>query len=91
MLLLACFSTSVSFVCAVYTLIATLLMLVALLYQVILISQNLTSQELHTSLSRGMVRCGFFASANVNNQGFVRNWLEFLFLPVRPASSKIPS
>ncbi|KAK7105372.1 palmitoyltransferase ZDHHC23-like [Littorina saxatilis] len=83
--------TSMSFVCAAYTLIATFIMIIALFYQIVLISQNLTSQELHTSLSRGMVRGGFFATNNVNNQGFVRNWLEFLFLPVRPASPKIPS
>ncbi|KAK7499807.1 hypothetical protein BaRGS_00008898 [Batillaria attramentaria] len=85
------FFTSMSFVAAAYTLMATAVMIVALLYQLILISQNLTSQELHTSMSRGLVRCGFFATSNVNNQGFVRNWLEFLLLPSRSASTKIPS
>lgn len=85
------FFTSMSFVAAAYTLMATSVMIVALLYQILLVSQNLTSQELHTSMSRGLVRCGFFATSNVNNQGLVRNWLEFLLLPSRSASSRIPS
>lgn len=85
------FFTSMSFVAAAYSLMVTAVMIVALLYQVLLISQNLTSQELHTSMSRGLVRCGIFARSNVNNQGLIRNWLEFLILPSRSASSKIPS
>lgn len=80
-----------SFVCAAYSLIATSIMILALVYQIILISQNLTSQELHTAMNRGYVRCGLFATSNVHNQGLFRNWLEFWLLPARPASPKIPS
>ncbi|XP_076438179.1 palmitoyltransferase ZDHHC23-like [Babylonia areolata] len=85
------FYTSMSFVCGAYTLLATAVMVVALLYQVALISQNVTSQELHTSLARGMARCWLFPAPNVNSQGLLRNWLEFLLLPARSASPKIPS
>ncbi|KAL8600294.1 hypothetical protein ACOMHN_060912 [Nucella lapillus] len=85
------FYTSMSFVCGVYSLAACGLVAVAVLYQLVLISQNVTSQELHAALTRRPVTCGLCPSHNLHHQGVLRNWLDFLLLPARHASSKIPS
>ena len=49
-----------------------------LLQQVILISQNLTSQELHTAHIAGLSKLICGAVDNSNNQGLIKNWINFL-------------
>ncbi|XP_067676913.1 palmitoyltransferase ZDHHC23-like [Haliotis asinina] len=83
--------TALCFVSVCYTIMSTIIMMVGLFHQVILISQNLTSQELHQAATRGMTRMGVFAVNNVNNHGFIRNWVEFLLSHGRKASPAIPS
>lgn len=73
------FQTSVSFVAACYTLLASLLMLCNLVYQVILISQNTTSQEFHQASRRGLTNKYFIVKSNVHNKGILKNWVAFLF------------
>ncbi|XP_046376171.2 palmitoyltransferase ZDHHC23-like [Haliotis rufescens] len=85
------FQTALCFVSVCYTILSTTIMAVGLFHQVILISQNLTSQELHQAATRGMTRMGLFAVNNVNNHGFIRNWVEFLLSHGRKASPTIPS
>ena len=71
-------STSLSFVCACYTILACIFMSFLLVYQIILISQNVTSQEFNMATRRRWLTCWLFAKNNVNNSGFLRNWLDFL-------------
>ncbi|XP_041373295.1 palmitoyltransferase ZDHHC23-like [Gigantopelta aegis] len=87
--LYANFDTAISVVTVCYTLIAVTIMSVGLLYQVVLISQNTTSQELHQASMRGMVWMGLFAFNNVHNHGIVANWAEFLFHHSRKTSGHI--
>jgi hypothetical protein len=54
MLLLSISRTAVSFVGAIYSLIGSLLMLCNFVYQIMLISQNVTSQEFHQATQRGL-------------------------------------
>ncbi|KAK6172178.1 hypothetical protein SNE40_015897 [Patella caerulea] len=84
------FSISLCFVTSCYSLVSCAIMTFGFIHQIILISQNLTSQELHTASIRGLTQCVFFARNNVHNQGFLRNWIEFLFYRKRRTSSQIP-
>ncbi|XP_014771461.1 palmitoyltransferase ZDHHC23 isoform X1 [Octopus bimaculoides] len=84
------FQTSISFVTACYVSISTAVMLLAFLQQILLISQNITSQELHQALVRKKTFCGIYAYNNVHNKGFLHNWMEFIFRPSRSISQKIP-
>lgn len=72
------FQTAMSFVSALYCVLASGLMMCNLLYQSILISQNITSQEMHMAYKRGLTTCyGLVATKNVHNRGFIRNWWRF--------------
>ncbi|XP_061184157.1 palmitoyltransferase ZDHHC23-like [Saccostrea echinata] len=71
------FQTSASFVGTCYTFLASTIMLFGLIFQFLLISQNLTSQEFHIASQRNMLRHGLFATKNVYNQGFIHNWFNF--------------
>lgn len=71
------FPTSLSFVSACYAYIAVTGLSVILLQQVLLISQNLTLQELTHARRRGLTRFLFYARNNVNNRGIWRNWSDF--------------
>lgn len=77
------FLTAICFVTAIYCIIASSLMCVGLFYQIILISQNVTSHELVHAKQQGSTFCGLFARNNPNNKGFFRNWIEFWFLESR--------
>ncbi|XP_033757828.1 palmitoyltransferase ZDHHC23-like [Pecten maximus] len=73
------FQTAVSFVSGLYSLLAACLMSCNLLYQTILISQNITSQEMHMASKRKMTKCyGLRACKNIHDRGFFRNILLFL-------------
>ncbi|ELT97935.1 hypothetical protein CAPTEDRAFT_173805 [Capitella teleta] len=76
--LYADFPTALAFVCGCYSLAAGCLMAVLLLHQCLLISQNLTSQELHTAHRRGWTVAYLFAKNNTNNRGLLQNWILFL-------------
>ncbi|CAH1796966.1 unnamed protein product [Owenia fusiformis] len=69
---------AIVFVTAMYSIIACSIMCFSLFHQFILISQNLTGQEQHMAAYRGLTTCGLFASNNVNNHSFYRNWRDFL-------------
>ncbi|GAB1602411.1 palmitoyltransferase ZDHHC23-like isoform X1 [Argonauta hians] len=84
------FQTSISFVTACYASISTIVMILAFLQQILLISQNITSQELHQALIRKKTSCGLYAYGNVHNKGFLHNWIEFIFRPSRKISQQIP-
>ncbi|XP_069115200.1 palmitoyltransferase ZDHHC23-like isoform X2 [Argopecten irradians] len=73
------FQTAVSFVSGLYCLMAACVMSCNLLYQIILISQNITSQEMSMANKRKLTRCyGLRACANIHNRGFFRNIILFL-------------
>lgn len=69
--------TSASFVASCYAFLAATCMLFGLLFQFLLISQNLTSQEFHIASKRNMLRHGLCATKNVYNQGIIHNWFNF--------------
>ncbi|KAK6963371.1 Palmitoyltransferase zdhhc23, partial [Biomphalaria glabrata] len=75
--------TAICFVTAVYCILVSSFMLVGLLYQFVLISQNVTSHELAHGQRRGQTRCCFFLKDNPHSRGFLRNWLEFWFMGSR--------
>nr|KAI8734506.1 palmitoyltransferase ZDHHC23 [Biomphalaria glabrata] len=77
------FLTAICFVTAVYCILVSSFMLVGLLYQFVLISQNVTSHELAHGQRRGQTRCCFFLKDNPHSRGFLRNWLEFWFMGSR--------
>ncbi|BFZ25640.1 hypothetical protein BsWGS_28680 [Bradybaena similaris] len=83
------FLTAICFVTAVYCTMAVTLMCLGLLYQTLLISQNLTSHELSQAHRQGLTTCIFFVRNNPHNKGFLRNWLEFWLLPSRTDSLQI--
>lgn len=84
------FQTSISFVTACYVIISTSIMLLALVQQILFISQNITSQELHRATMNGMTCVGLYAYNNVHNKGLRKNWAEFIFKTSRSISLKIP-
>ncbi|CAC5402595.1 ZDHHC [Mytilus coruscus] len=73
------FQTAVSFVAACYTLMASMLMLCNFIYQIVLISQNTTSQEFHQASRRGLRTKCFTVKNNIHNNGFIKNWIAFIF------------
>ncbi|XP_063416737.1 palmitoyltransferase ZDHHC23-like [Mytilus trossulus] len=73
------FQTAVSFVAACYTLMASILMLCNFIYQIVLISQNTTSQEFHQASRRGLRTKCFTVKNNIHNNGFIKNWIAFIF------------
>ena len=89
MLLLSISRTAVSFVGAIYSLIGSLLMLCNFVYQIMLISQNMTSQEFHQASRRGLRTRYFVVKNNIHNKGFFKNWTAFLFTK-REAKTTIP-
>ncbi|CAG2227236.1 ZDHHC [Mytilus edulis] len=74
-----CVWTAVSFVAACYTLMASMLMLCNFIYQIVLISQNTTSQEFHQASRRGLRTKCFTVKNNIHNNGFIKNWIAFIF------------
>ncbi|XP_064617480.1 palmitoyltransferase ZDHHC23-like [Liolophura sinensis] len=84
------FSTALCFVCACYAILGSSIMCVALLLQLLLISQNITSQELHMAAVRGMTVLGLYARGNIHDRGCLWNWLEFIRLKTRRTSPQIP-
>ena len=70
--------TALSFVSACYAYMSVGGLSLILLQQLILISQNVTLQELHNAQLRGWTRFLVYARNNVNNRGFLRNWIDFL-------------
>ncbi|KAH9509281.1 Palmitoyltransferase zdhhc23 [Bulinus truncatus] len=58
-------------------------MLIGLLYQIILISQNVTSHELAHAHRQGLTRCGVFLKNNPYSRGLFRNWIEFWLMGSR--------
>ncbi|CAG2196883.1 ZDHHC [Mytilus edulis] len=73
------FQTAVSFVAACYTLMASMLMMCNFIYQIVLISQNTTSQEFHQASRRGLRTKCFTVKNNIHNNGFIKNWIAFIF------------
>lgn len=71
---------AISFVSALYTLAFTTFLLVILLQQILLISQNATSQEVHQASLRGYTTCIVFIRKrnNPNNRGIILNWINFI-------------
>lgn len=71
---------AISFVSALYTVAFTTFLLVILLQQILLISQNATSQEVHQASLRGYTTCILFIRKknNPNNRGLIWNWINFL-------------
>ena len=53
-------------------------MSIVLLNQVVMVAQNITSQELHYATKRGWSRCLHFAYNNINNRGVIRNVFDFV-------------
>uniref|UniRef100_A0A0B7A792 Palmitoyltransferase n=1 Tax=Arion vulgaris TaxID=1028688 RepID=A0A0B7A792_9EUPU len=82
------FLTSICFVTGIYCIIVTSLMYLGLVYQSILISQNVTSHELAQARRQGLTKCIFFVPNNPNNQGILRNWLEFWLLSSRNGANR---
>ena len=76
------------FVSACYVALVTTIMAVGLVHQIILISQNVTSQELHRATVLGKTKCLLVATNNPYNRGFIRNWIVFLRKNSRTLSSK---
>ncbi|XP_060071996.1 palmitoyltransferase ZDHHC23-like [Ylistrum balloti] len=73
------FQTAVSFVSGLYCLLASCLMSCNLLYQSILISQNITSQEIHMASKRKLTKWyGLKACSNIHDRGIFKNILLFL-------------
>ncbi|XP_005096754.1 palmitoyltransferase ZDHHC23 [Aplysia californica] len=83
------FLTAICFVTAIYALAAAIFMSVCLLFQVVLISQNVTSHELAQARRQGQTLCGVFSRDNPNNRGFFSNWLEFWMQESRRGSPKV--
>ncbi|KAL5020358.1 hypothetical protein ScPMuIL_003250 [Solemya velum] len=83
------FINAICFVSACYTILVTILATLLFVYQLILISQNVTSQELHMASISGKTRLGLIAVNNINNHGIFRNWFEFLTKTSRKASLRI--
>lgn len=84
------FQTSISFVTACYVIASTSIILLAFVQQILFISQNVTSQELHRATMNGKSCIGLYAYNNVHNRGLRKNWMEFIFKPSRSISPKIP-
>ncbi|CAD5116483.1 DgyrCDS5364 [Dimorphilus gyrociliatus] len=72
--------TALCFVSAIYTIIFTTFLSFILLQQILLISQNATSQELHQASIRGYTTCILFIRKknNPNDRGLFWNWINFL-------------
>ncbi|XP_023933508.1 palmitoyltransferase ZDHHC23 isoform X1 [Lingula anatina] len=91
------YSTSLCFVGALYSLLASLLMCLPLFNQLVVISQDLTCQELHQASVRKLTKmCGLYATKNVNNNGILKNLINFVlgtrklqYLPVQSMEMKI--
>ena len=60
-----------------YTVFVSTVILVGLLNQIILISQNITQQELRNAARNGQTRCGMIMKNNYSSRGIRRNWLDF--------------
>ncbi|XP_060564187.1 palmitoyltransferase ZDHHC23-B-like isoform X2 [Ruditapes philippinarum] len=71
------FKWGLCYASAWYVVVVATLMLFGLIHQMVLISQNMTSQELHTAIKFGNTRCLIYNIRNVYNQGILQNWSDF--------------
>lgn len=71
-------SIGLAFAGACYTILVTTVMLFGLIHQLILISQNCTSQELHTAAKNGQVKWSVYKTNNPYNNGVIQNWQDFI-------------
>ncbi|KAH3801824.1 palmitoyltransferase ZDHHC23-B-like [Dreissena polymorpha] len=63
---------------ACYTILVTSIMCFGLVHQLLLISQNSTSQEMHRASLERNTKCAIFRIRNPYNRGFLQNWKEFI-------------
>lgn len=71
------FKWAICYAGAWYTVFVSTIMLIGLVHQIILISQNVTSQELHTAAKFGKTRFLLWYPDNVYNRGLIQNWVDF--------------
>lgn len=72
------FKWGLCYASAWYVIIVATIMLVGWFHQVILISQNLTSQELFSAAKLGNTSLLMYNPHNIYNRGLVQNWKDFL-------------
>ncbi|KAK2190597.1 hypothetical protein NP493_75g09010 [Ridgeia piscesae] len=70
--------TAICFVGACYTIVCTTAMTFLLVQQILLISQNVTSYELHLARQRSQTTYLFFVLGHERNRGFCQNWFDFV-------------
>lgn len=78
------FQFALCFVSSCYVALVTTIMAVGLVHQIILISQNITSQELHRASKSGTTKCFLIATNNPYDRGFYRNWIMFIMRRTGP-------
>ncbi|WAR31145.1 ZDH23-like protein [Mya arenaria] len=61
-----------------YTLLVCCIMAVGLVHQIVLISQNATSQEVHRASQTGNTCWAIFIHKNSRNNGLIQNWRDFV-------------
>lgn len=71
------FKFALCFVGACYVALVTTIMAVGVVNQVILISQNITSQELHRAAVKGQTKCFLLATHKPFDRGILKNWSLF--------------
>ena len=71
------FRFALCFVGACYVALVTTIIAVGVVNQVILISQNVTSQELHRAAVNGQTKCFLVATYKPFDRGILKNWLLF--------------
>lgn len=81
--------SGLGYVSAIYALCSITLLSLLVIYQAMLISQNITSQQLYEAHHAGRVRFGIFVSNNQNSRGLYKNWKAFLFGRKRRTSNLI--
>ncbi|KAK3083827.1 hypothetical protein FSP39_003750 [Pinctada imbricata] len=74
------FRTAISFVTVCYMLVVTTLVVIATIWQLIFISQNVTQQEFSTAKRKGWVNQKIFVENNVHDQGIIMNLMEFFIV-----------
>ncbi|XP_045187829.2 palmitoyltransferase ZDHHC23-B-like isoform X2 [Mercenaria mercenaria] len=71
------FKWGLCYASAWYVIVVATIMLFGLFHQIVLISQNMTSQELHNAAKQGNTRLLMFNTRNVYNRGILNNWNDF--------------
>ncbi|KAL4219355.1 Pfam:zf-DHHC [Mactra antiquata] len=72
------FKWGLCYASAWYVIVVSTLMLIGLVHQVLLISQNMTSQEHHIAARFGDNHCFIYNPNNIHNHGFIQNWSDFI-------------